>query len=144
MFPRARSRPFKRTKVTLAEHARLPRPWVCTNILNINRRDRTSRNLKYFNRWLAAYLMEADILISMEKLLTISEVCRISGILPRALRHYGEIGLLHSSTRNSVGIRCYSIDELERLHRIMILRELRVPLEKSPTFLTKSLTILIF
>lgn len=52
----------------------------------------------------------------------------MSGITSRALRHYDDVGLLHPARVASNGYRWYGRAELRRLQRILILRELGVPL----------------
>ena len=61
-------------------------------------------------------------------LLSISEVAAASGVTTRTLRYYQEIGLLHPSRTRADGQRRYGPDELRRLQRILLLRELGVPL----------------
>lgn len=53
---------------------------------------------------------------------TIGEVARMSGISPRMLRHYDEIGLLNPADRSPSGYRIYCEDDLFRLQRILSLR----------------------
>lgn len=55
---------------------------------------------------------------------SIHEVARWSGTTSRALRHYGEIGLLYPSRIGSNGYRFYDEDALARLQRILLLKEL--------------------
>lgn len=52
----------------------------------------------------------------------------MAGISSRALRHYDEIGLLSPARVAASGYRWYGRAELLRLQRILLLRELRVPL----------------
>lgn len=60
---------------------------------------------------------------------TVGEVARLARITVRTLHHYDEIGLLSPADRSSAGYRLYGPEELERLHRILLFRELDVPLD---------------
>lgn len=59
---------------------------------------------------------------------SISQVARMAGVSARALRHYDDVGLLTPARVSSNGYRWYGRRELLRLQRILLLRELRVPL----------------
>jgi DNA-binding transcriptional MerR regulator len=59
---------------------------------------------------------------------TVSEVARLAGISVRTLRHYDAIGLLPPGRVAANGYRYYGRPELLRLQRILLLRELDVPL----------------
>lgn len=61
---------------------------------------------------------------------SISEVARMSGLTPRTLRHYDDIGLLRPARTAGNGYRWYGRRELLRLQRILFLRELGVPLAR--------------
>ena len=60
----------------------------------------------------------------------ISEVARMSGVSSRTLRHYDEIGLLPPARVSANGYRWYGRQELLRLQRVLLLKELRVPLSR--------------
>ncbi|MET7277135.1 MerR family transcriptional regulator [Kribbella sp. NPDC005582] len=60
---------------------------------------------------------------------TVSEVARLAGISVRTLRHYDAIGLLPPGHVAPNGYRYYGRAELLRLQRILLLRELDVPLQ---------------
>lgn len=60
---------------------------------------------------------------------TVGEVARTAGVTVRTLHHYDDIGLLVPSGRSGAGYRLYGGADLERLHQILLLRELDVPLE---------------
>lgn len=64
-----------------------------------------------------------------QRLWTITEVVRMTNLSSRTLRHYDEIGLLHPARTTAAGYRCYGEAELARLQQILLLRELRLPLE---------------
>jgi DNA-binding transcriptional MerR regulator len=55
---------------------------------------------------------------------SIQEVARLAGITSRALRHYGDVGLVPPSRIGSNGYRYYDADSLVRLQRVLLLREL--------------------
>src|ERR1700759_3233392 len=59
----------------------------------------------------------------------IGTVARLANISVRTLRHYDEIGLLvPAEVDQANGRRRYSPDQVVRLHRILVLRDLGVPL----------------
>ncbi|HZD03899.1 MAG TPA: MerR family transcriptional regulator, partial [Longimicrobiales bacterium] len=60
---------------------------------------------------------------------TVGEVARLARTTVRTLHHYDEIGLLRPSGRSDTGYRLYGDRDLERLHQILVLRELDVPLD---------------
>lgn len=55
---------------------------------------------------------------------SIQEVARAAGTTSRALRHYGELGLLEPSRIGHNGYRYYDSQAIVRLQRILMLREL--------------------
>lgn len=59
----------------------------------------------------------------------ISELARSAGISSRTLRHYHSLGLLFPARTAPNGYRFYGGDELVRLQRILLLRELGLGLE---------------
>ncbi len=59
---------------------------------------------------------------------SIQDVARSAGTTSRALRHYGDLGLLEPSRIGSNGHRHYDQDALVRLQRILLLRELGLSL----------------
>jgi DNA-binding transcriptional MerR regulator len=54
----------------------------------------------------------------------VGEVCQLTGLTPRALHYYDEIGLLVPSERLSGGHRLYTATDLERIERIKDLKRL--------------------
>lgn len=66
---------------------------------------------------------------------TVGEVSRIVGVSVRALHHYDEIGLVVPSGRTPAGYRSYSGADVERLHRVLLYRELGFTLEEIATLL---------
>jgi DNA-binding transcriptional MerR regulator len=55
---------------------------------------------------------------------TVGEAAELSKVSVRTLHHYDEIGLLSPSARTDAGYRLYEPGDLERLHRILVFREL--------------------
>ncbi|MFD6953252.1 MerR family transcriptional regulator [Nocardiopsis sp. TSRI0078] len=53
-----------------------------------------------------------------------AQVCRMSGVTSRTLRHYHRIGLLEPAWTGPGGIRHYGHEQLLRLQRILLMREL--------------------
>jgi MerR family transcriptional regulator, thiopeptide resistance regulator len=60
----------------------------------------------------------------------IQDVARASGVTSRTLRHYDAIGLLRPRQTGPNGVREYGDAELVRLQRILVLRELGLPLDR--------------
>jgi DNA-binding transcriptional MerR regulator/uncharacterized glyoxalase superfamily protein PhnB len=58
----------------------------------------------------------------------IGEVSARTGLTARTLRYYEELGLLRPSERLVSGHRIYGNDDLQRLYRISLLRQLGLPL----------------
>ena len=65
----------------------------------------------------------------------VSEVARAAHVTVRTLHHYDEIGLLVPSERSSRGYRLYTEADLQRLHQILLMRELGFQLEAIPHLL---------
>jgi len=59
---------------------------------------------------------------------SIQEIARRAGTTSRTLRHYGDVGLLEPSRKGANGYRYYDQEALVRLQRILLLRELGLPL----------------
>lgn len=66
---------------------------------------------------------------------TIREVCRATGLTPRALHHYDAIGLLKPTEVTEAGYRLYDDAALRRLQTILLFRELEFPLKEIKTIL---------
>lgn len=58
----------------------------------------------------------------------IQEIARLTGTTSRTLRHYDAIGLLPPTSIAANGFRCYDETALLRLQRILLLKELGLPL----------------
>ena len=64
-----------------------------------------------------------------EKRYTVSQVARLAHITVRTLHHYDQVGLLTPSERTRKSYRLYTAPDLERLHQILLFRELGFSLE---------------
>ncbi|MFJ1593976.1 MerR family transcriptional regulator [Kitasatospora albolonga] len=62
--------------------------------------------------------------------LTVGQVSQRLDVTVRALHHWDEIGLARPSLRTAAGYRLYTAGDLERLHRIVVHRELGLGLDK--------------
>src|SRR5919205_1703618 len=67
--------------------------------------------------------------------MNVGAVAALAGVTVRTLHHYDRIGLLSPSERTSTGYRRYTASDLDRLHRILVYRELGFPLEEIATLL---------
>jgi DNA-binding transcriptional MerR regulator len=65
----------------------------------------------------------------------VGEVAALAGVTVRTLHHYDRIGLLSPSGRTASGYRRYSAADLDRLHQVLVYRELGFPLEEVATLL---------
>ncbi|GAA1978856.1 TipAS antibiotic-recognition domain-containing protein [Isoptericola halotolerans] len=59
---------------------------------------------------------------------SIQDVARLAGVSSRTLRHYDQIGLLPPSSTGAGGLRHYDDGAIRRLQRILLLREVGLPL----------------
>ena len=60
----------------------------------------------------------------------IGELARRTGVSVRALRHYDDLGLLTASARTDAGYRLYTEADVQRLYRIVALRQLGFSLDQ--------------
>jgi DNA-binding transcriptional MerR regulator len=67
--------------------------------------------------------------------MNVGEVAGLAGVTVRTLHHYDRIGLLSPSERSAAGYRRYSSADLDRLHQVLLYRELGFPLEQVATLL---------
>ena len=67
--------------------------------------------------------------------MNVGEVATLAGVTVRTLHHYDRIGLLSPSGRTAAGYRRYSAADLDRLHQVLLYRELGFPLEEVATLL---------
>ncbi|WP_214404436.1 MerR family transcriptional regulator [Pseudonocardia lacus] len=62
--------------------------------------------------------------------LTVGQVSSRVGVTVRALHHWDEVGLARPSRRTAAGYRLYTAADLERLHRVVVYRELGLGLDE--------------
>ncbi|WP_280236745.1 MerR family transcriptional regulator [Nocardia cyriacigeorgica] len=62
--------------------------------------------------------------------LTVGAVAARVGVTVRALHHWDAIGLISPSERTAAGYRLYTAADLVRIHRVLVYRELGVPLDE--------------
>ena len=75
-------------------------------------------------------------------MLTIGDFARLGQVSPRMLRHYDEIGLLRPErVDRASGYRYYSIQQLERLHGLVALRDLGFKLDEVGAILDEELAV---
>lgn len=53
---------------------------------------------------------------------TVHEIARITGVSPRTIHFYDEIGLLKPSRLTTAGYRLYNEDDLEALQQILLFK----------------------
>ncbi|MBR2423192.1 MAG: MerR family transcriptional regulator [Oscillospiraceae bacterium] len=61
---------------------------------------------------------------------TVAQVSKLTGVSVRTLHHYDEIGLLKPAKITEAGYRLYDNFSLQRLHAILLLKELQFPLKE--------------
>jgi DNA-binding transcriptional MerR regulator len=61
---------------------------------------------------------------------TIGETAQLAKVSVRTLHHYDQLGILSPSARTEAGYRLYDLDDIERLHRVLVFRELGFSLEE--------------
>jgi len=72
----------------------------------------------------------------------IGTVARLSQVSVRALRHYDDLGLLKPAQVDPrTGYRYYSPEQVVRLHRILVLRDLGVPLSEVGQLVDENVTV---
>jgi MerR family transcriptional regulator, thiopeptide resistance regulator len=62
--------------------------------------------------------------------MNVGEVAALAGVTVRTLHHYDRIGLLSPSGRTAADYRLYAPADLDRLHQVLLYRELGFPLEE--------------
>ena len=67
--------------------------------------------------------------------MNVGEVAALAGVTVRTLHHYDRIGLLSPSGRTAAGYRQYAPADLDRLHQVLLYRELGFALEEVATLL---------
>ena len=68
---------------------------------------------------------------------SIQQVARLAGTTARALRHYGDLGLVPASRIGSNGYRYYDEAALQRLQRVLLMRELGLSLAQVGEILSR-------
>lgn len=63
-------------------------------------------------------------------MLRVGRLAELTGLTVRALHHYDELGLVRPSHRTAAGYRLYDDADVERLYRVIALRQLGLPLER--------------
>lgn len=58
------------------------------------------------------------------RMLTVGEVASLVGISVRTLHHWDSVGLVHPHGRTNSGYRTYSRSDVERIHRVLVYKEL--------------------
>ena len=61
---------------------------------------------------------------------SVGSLSALAGVSVRTLHHYDQIGLLTPSQRSAAGYRQYTTDDVARLHRILVYRELGFDLSR--------------
>ncbi|WP_280495087.1 MerR family transcriptional regulator, partial [Nocardia farcinica] len=72
--------------------------------------------------------------------LTVGQAAARLGVTVRALHHWDDIGLAPPSLRTATGYRLYTGADLQRLHRIVVYRELGLGLDRIRAVLDDSAT----
>ncbi|WP_327114369.1 MerR family transcriptional regulator [Nocardia sp. NBC_01730] len=67
--------------------------------------------------------------------LTVGVVASLVGVTIRALHHWDALGLVRPSQRTDTGYRLYTAADIARIHRVLVYRELGVPLNDIGTLL---------
>src|SRR4051794_39234194 len=67
--------------------------------------------------------------------MSVGDTAALAGVTVRTLHHYDRIGLLSPSERTAAGYRRYTPADLDRLHQVLVYRELGFPLEEVATLL---------
>lgn len=66
----------------------------------------------------------------MDEELTVGAVARLVGVTVRTLHHWDEIGLVQPSGRAWSGYRLYDSADIVRIHRVLVYREVGMPLAR--------------
>ncbi|MFW2234393.1 MerR family transcriptional regulator, partial [Rhizobium sp. CRRU65] len=62
--------------------------------------------------------------------MTVGKAAAMLGVTVRTLHHWDAMGLVRPSERSAVGYRIYTAEDLLRLQRVLIYRELDLPLDE--------------
>jgi cob(I)alamin adenosyltransferase len=66
---------------------------------------------------------------------TVGELAKAAGVTVRTLHHYDDLGLLRPTERSEAGYRIYDEQGVDRLYRILVLRDLGFPLSEVASLL---------
>jgi DNA-binding transcriptional MerR regulator len=69
-------------------------------------------------------------MIYSNAMLTVKQLSNMAGVIPRALHHYDQIGILKPSRIGGNGYRYYGEDAVLKLQQILFYRELGLQLEE--------------
>lgn len=78
--------------------------------------------------------------IASGQLIPIQQLVKLAGVSSRTLRHYDDVGLLAPAAVASGGVRMYGREQLLRLQRILLMRELDLGLELIQSILAEQTT----
>lgn len=65
-----------------------------------------------------------------EQVLTVGRTARLVGVSVRTLHHWDAIGLVRPSDRSWSDYRLYDADDVARIHRVLVYREIGMPLSE--------------
>jgi DNA-binding transcriptional MerR regulator len=65
-----------------------------------------------------------------DDMLRVGRLAELTGLTVRTLHHYDELGLVRPSHRTAAGYRLYDDADVERLYRVIALRQLGLPLDR--------------
>ena len=89
------------------------------------------QNGAFFYYFLEPHVTSGLMIIVMKtRYWKVGELAKAVNLSIRALHYYEEVGLLSPTGRNEGGHRLYSEKDVARLHQILILKELGLPLEE--------------
>jgi len=71
---------------------------------------------------------DTDLVTDDSEGLTVGRAAELVGVSVRTLHHWDTIGLVHPSDRTLGGYRVYSADDIARIHRVLVYRELGLSL----------------
>ena len=69
--------------------------------------------------------------------MTTGELAQLMGITKHTLFHYDDIGLFQPEYVNEKGYRFYSINQIDTLYTILMLRDLDMPLQEIQSYITR-------
>ncbi|NDU75765.1 MerR family transcriptional regulator [Actinomadura sp. DSM 109109] len=64
----------------------------------------------------------------VEEDLTVGRAAALAGVTVKTLHHWDAVGLVRPSGRTAAGYRVYSAEDVARMHRVLVYRELGLPL----------------